>query len=69
MADLDEKELRCQCQIRSNMKAQGATIRIFSNIVEVEFDKPALAITPGQLAVFYDGNIVLGSAFIENVVS
>ncbi|ACR78847.1 tRNA 2-thiouridine(34) synthase MnmA [Kosmotoga olearia] len=69
LADLDEKELRCQCQIRSNMKAQGATIRIFSNIVEVEFDKPALAITPGQLAVFYDGNIVLGSAFIENVVS
>lgn len=50
------------------MKAQNATIKIFSSSVEVEFDEPALAITPGQLAVFYDGDIVLGSAFIEEVI-
>jgi tRNA-uridine 2-sulfurtransferase len=33
--------------------------------VEVRFDAPQSAVTPGQLAVFYDGDRVLGGAPIE----
>jgi tRNA-specific 2-thiouridylase len=33
--------------------------------VEVRFDAPQPAVTPGQLAVFYDGDRVLGGAPIE----
>jgi tRNA-uridine 2-sulfurtransferase len=33
--------------------------------VEVLFDEPQLAITPGQTAVFYEGDLVLGAGTIE----
>lgn len=32
--------------------------------VEVAFDEPQLAVAPGQAAVFYDGNTVLGGGWI-----
>jgi tRNA-specific 2-thiouridylase len=33
--------------------------------VKVKFDKPQSAVTPGQAAVFYDNDEVLGGGFIE----
>ena len=33
--------------------------------VEVIFDEPQRAVTPGQGAVFYDGGVVLGGGWIE----
>ncbi len=33
--------------------------------VEVTFDEPQRAVTPGQGAVFYDGDVVLGGGWIE----
>ncbi|MFO7891923.1 MAG: aminomethyltransferase beta-barrel domain-containing protein [bacterium] len=38
------------------------------NHVEVQFKKPQRAITPGQLAVFYQKEIVVGSAWIKRVL-
>ena len=35
--------------------------------LRVRFQKAQRAITPGQLAVFYNGDVVLGSAWIERV--
>ena len=32
--------------------------------VEVRFDQPQRAVTPGQAAVFYDGDLVLGGGWI-----
>ncbi len=34
--------------------------------VQVTFDEPQRALTPGQAAVFYDGDIVVGGGWIEN---
>ncbi|MEK7730266.1 MAG: tRNA 2-thiouridine(34) synthase MnmA, partial [Planctomycetota bacterium] len=34
--------------------------------VRVVFDEPQRAVTPGQAVVFYDGDVVLGGAWIEN---
>ena len=36
-----------------------------SGRVEVVFDEPQRAVTPGQGAVFYDGDLVLGGGWIE----
>jgi tRNA-specific 2-thiouridylase len=36
--------------------------------VSVKFNEPQMAITPGQAAVFYDGDMVLGGGTIERVL-
>lgn len=36
---------------------------------EVKFDKPQRAVTPGQIAVLYRGNEVIGGGFIDRVIS
>jgi tRNA-specific 2-thiouridylase len=36
-----------------------------SHRVEVRFDEPQRAVTPGQSAVFYEGDLVLGGGWIE----
>ena len=33
--------------------------------IEVRFDQPQRAVTPGQAAVLYDGDLVLGGGWIE----
>lgn len=57
--------VRCGVQIRYRRAAQLATLqRTSESTVEVQFDEPELAVTPGQAAVFYDGDRVLGGGFI-----
>jgi tRNA-uridine 2-sulfurtransferase len=34
--------------------------------VQVTFEEPQRAITPGQGAVFYDGDVVVGGGWIED---
>jgi tRNA-specific 2-thiouridylase len=34
--------------------------------VRVAFDEPQPAVTPGQAAVFYDGDLVLGGGWIAS---
>lgn len=60
-------EFRCSAKIRYRHKEQPATAKVIDEgHVLVTFDEPQRAITPGQSAVFYDGDVVLGGGIIEN---
>jgi tRNA-uridine 2-sulfurtransferase len=55
-----------QVKIRSAAPAAEATIEPAENgAVRVQFQAPYASITPGQSAVFYDGDVVLGGGVIE----
>ena len=64
--DLNEPS-RVQVKIRHQFKPAWAEVRPTSDDqrVEVEFDEPQRAVTPGQAAVFYDGDLVVGGGWIE----
>jgi tRNA-specific 2-thiouridylase len=58
--------VRARVQIRYRHDAQPATIeRLDAVRVRVTFDEPERAAAPGQAAVFYDGETVLGGGFIS----
>jgi tRNA-specific 2-thiouridylase len=62
--DLHEP-VRVAVKIRHRHEAAAATIETSgADEVLVTFDAPQRAITPGQAAVFYDGEIVLGGGWI-----
>lgn len=55
-----------QVKIRSAQKETPATVTPSGeDRIQVKFDQPQMAITPGQTAVFYRGDIVIGSGTIE----
>jgi len=58
--------LRAEVKIRNKHTAAAATLHPAANgAVEVRFDEPQRAVTPGQGAVFYSGDLVLGGGWIE----
>jgi tRNA-specific 2-thiouridylase len=57
---------RAEVKIRYKAKAVGALVTPLHNErVHIEFDAPMRDITPGQGAVIYDGDQVLGGGIIE----
>jgi tRNA-uridine 2-sulfurtransferase len=58
-------EMRVQVKIRHRHEPAWATIRPGAGEeVEVRFDEPVRAVTPGQAAVFYQGTEVVGGGWI-----
>ena len=57
--------LQVQAKIRYRHEPADATIeRLPDSGVKITFDEPQRAITPGQAVVFYDGDAVVGGAWI-----
>ncbi|MBD1821953.1 tRNA 2-thiouridine(34) synthase MnmA [Cyanobacteria bacterium FACHB-DQ100] len=58
--------IKADVQIRYRSIATPATvIPIEDNRVRIVFDEPQFSITPGQAAVWYDGEVLLGGGIIE----
>jgi tRNA-uridine 2-sulfurtransferase len=57
--------IRCEVQIRNRFEPKPATVWLENGEVTVEFDSPQRAITPGQGAVFYWDDVVVGGGWIK----
>lgn len=58
--------VRAEVRIRNKHTPAPATVgALAGNRAEVQFDEPQRAVTPGQAAVFYSGEQVLGGGWIE----
>jgi tRNA-uridine 2-sulfurtransferase len=62
--DPPAQQFRAEVKVRYKSPAVAATVSVDGSEAEVEFDRPLRAITPGQAAVFYDGERVLGGGTI-----
>lgn len=65
-----QEAFRCKVKIRYRKPEQRATVMPIGNQkIHVVFDEPQRAITTGQAAVIYQGDVVLGGGTIEGVSS
>lgn len=61
--------MKCLAKIRYNHAPVPATLQLTGDDeFELRFDEPQTAVTPGQAAVLYDGDIVLGGGWIERAI-
>ncbi|KUP05820.1 thiouridylase [Bacillus coahuilensis p1.1.43] len=63
-----EQEFHCTAKFRYRQSDNSVTVKLLdNNKVEVIFDEPIRAVTPGQAVVFYDGDVCLGGATIDEI--
>ena len=56
------------CKFRYRQQDNFETLKfIDDDIIELVYDEPIKSVTPGQAAVFYDGDIMLGGGIIDRV--
>lgn len=57
-------EITCAVQLRAHGETVPCAVRVDGDLLRIRLHRPARAVARGQAAVFYDGDIVLGSATI-----
>ncbi len=62
-----EGQMEVTVKIRSASREAEAVIEPFENKIKVTFNQPKDAITPGQSAVFYKNEVIVGGGVIENL--
>lgn len=66
--DMPEGEIQCTAKFRYRQPDQSVTLKKLANgTVQVVFDKPQRAITPGQAVVFYQDERCLGGGTIDQI--
>jgi tRNA-uridine 2-sulfurtransferase len=59
--------IRAEVQIRYRSTPVGATITVVDDgQAQIVFDEPQFSVTPGQAAVWYDGDLLLGGGILVN---
>ncbi len=62
-------EFRCHARVRYRQADQPCTLRpAGAGVLEVRFEEPQRAVTPGQYAVFYAEEVCLGGAVIRGAL-
>jgi len=68
VADAPATPVECAVKVRYRTPAASATVRtVGAGEAAIAFAEPQRALTPGQAAVFYDGDEVLGGGIISAV--
>ena len=63
-----ESSMKVGCKFRYRQQDNFVNLRfIGEDTVELIFDEPLKSVTPGQAAVFYDGEICLGGGIIDKI--
>lgn len=63
-----KKKVAVRVRIRYNHRETRAEVVPFKHKIKVKFLKPQFAITPGQSAVFYERDKVLGGGIIDEIL-
>lgn len=62
----------CKLTVKTRYRQEDipchVTPDVENGLVNVQFDEPQRAVTPGQSAVFYDGEVCLGGGIIESYI-
>jgi len=58
--------MTCSAKVRYRQPDQACTVTLDNGRLQVVFDKPQRAVTPGQSVVFYQDDVCLGGAVIES---
>lgn len=66
LREVPSAPFKTKCRIRYRHHEVPVTVTNINDMsLKVEFDEPQYGVTPGQAAVFYDGETVLGGGWIE----
>ena len=63
---IDDIEFSCSVKLRYRSVSTPCYIKIENEKAYITLKEPAFGVAAGQLAVFYDGQKVIGSAWIES---
>ena len=63
--EIPKEPINITAKIRYKSSEVAATLHSRDGVVEINFNQPQRAITPGQAIVFYQGDTVLGGGIIE----
>jgi len=63
---IDDKSFNCGVKLRYRSNTTPCKVNIENNKAYISLEEPAFGVASGQLAVFYDENKVIGSAFIQS---
>ena len=62
-----KKSFRCTAKFRYRQPDQSVTVTMDGERAYIDFDEPQRAITPGQWAVLYNGEVCLGGGAIDEL--